>query len=116
MQYLLLIYVPNGERRTEAEIDQEIGEYWAYEKEVSEAGVMVDSKALKGVDAATTIAVRGDERIVTDGPFTETSEVLGGYYLLDVPDLDTALDWAARIPGARRGKVEVRPIQVFEQP
>jgi hypothetical protein len=60
--------------------------------------------------------VKGDERVVTDGPFAETREVLGGYYLLDVPDLDAALDGAARCPGAKYGSVEVRPIMTFDEP
>jgi hypothetical protein len=116
MRYLLLIYGRSDRRLTQAEIDKELDEYWAYEKEVTEAGVKLGSHALQGVETATTVLVRDDERIVTDGPFAETSEVLGGYYLLDVPDLDAALDWAARCPGARRGRVEVRPIRVFDEP
>src|ERR671915_155251 len=70
------------------------------------------------VQTATTVEVRDNgERVVTDGPFAETREILGGYYLLDVPDLDAALDWAARCPGAQHGsRIEVRPIMEFEQP
>ena len=74
--------------------------------------------ALKGVESATMVQVtEGGERLVTDGPFAETREVLGGYYLLDVPDLDAAIEWAARCPGAWHGsRIEVRPIMEFEQP
>lgn len=116
MQYMLLIYGDAGRQPTPEEIDAEMAEYWAYEKAVSEAGVKVASDALQPVLAATTVRVRDGRRSVTDGPFAETREVLGGYYLLDVPDLDAALDWAARCPGASRGSIEVRPIQVFEEP
>lgn len=115
MQFMLLIYGPPGPQ-TQQEIDAEMGEYWAYEKAVTEAGVKVASEALYDVSAATTVRVRGGQRSVTDGPFAETREILGGYYVLDVPDLDAALDWAARCPGATRGSIEVRPIMVFEEP
>ena len=63
---------------------------------------------------ATTVRLKAGERVVTDGPFAETREVLGGFYLIDVPDLDTALDWAARCPGATYGSMEVRPIMEIE--
>src|ERR1700754_2883078 len=101
MRYLLLIYTQPGEQRSQAEADQIMDEYWAYEKAVAGAGIRQGSEALQDVDTATTVRVRKGERIVTDGPFTETSEVLGGYYQLDVPDLDAALAWAARCPGAK---------------
>ncbi|HXV92951.1 MAG TPA: YciI family protein [Pseudonocardia sp.] len=119
MKYMLLIY---GAQPTEPpspeEIQAEMDAYWAYEKAVADAGVMLASDALQGVETATTVQVaENGERTVTDGPFAETREMLGGYYLLDVPDLDAALEWAARCPGARHGgKIEVRPIMEFEQP
>jgi hypothetical protein len=119
MKYMLLIY---GERPSEAPSDsavqQMMNDYWAYEKAVADAGVSLGSGALQGVETATTVQVREDgDRVITDGPFAETREILGGYYLLDVPDLDAALDWAARCPGAKRGgKIEVRPIWEFEAP
>lgn len=119
MKYMLLIY---GAEPTEAPsqeaIDAVMGEYWEYEKAVANAGVIIASNALQGVRTATTVSVSDDGgRTVTDGPFAETREVLGGYYLLDVPDLDAALDWAARCPGAHHGsRVEVRPIQEFDTP
>jgi hypothetical protein len=62
------------------------------------------------------VRVREGERLVTDGPFAETREVIGGFYLLDVPDLDAALDWAGPLPGAKYGSIEVRPIMVFDNP
>ncbi len=118
MKYMLLIYGPaDGDWSAEG-AEEEMKRYWDYEKAVAEAGVMVSSEALQGVDTATTITVTdAGERIVTDGPFAETREVLGGYYVLDVPDLDAALDWAARCPGSQRGqRIEVRPLHVFDTP
>ena len=119
MKYMLLIYGAQDRTSLSAEaVQQEMDEYWAYEKAVADAGVRIASDALQGVETATTVQVRDDgERVVTDGPFAETREILGGYYLLDVPDLDAALDWAARCPGAHRGnKIEVRPVMEFEAP
>ncbi|MDQ2792272.1 MAG: YciI family protein [Actinomycetota bacterium] len=118
MQYLLLI---TGEQSSEppsqAEMDQIMGEYWAFDKAVADAGVKVCGEALQGLETATTVRVRDGERVVTDGPFAETREVIGGFYLLDVPDLDAALDWAARrCPGAKYGSIEVRPIMTFGNP
>ena len=82
-----------------------------FEKQMNDAGVKLDGNALDSVDDAITVQVRNDgERVVTNGPFAETREYLGGYDIIDVPDLDTALDWAARCPGARYGRVEVRPV------
>ena len=119
MKYMLLIYGSQDVApRTAEAVQQVMDEYWAYEKAVADAGVRIASDALQGVETATTVQVRDDgERVVTDGPFAETREILGGYYLLDVPDLDAALDWAARCPGAKYGsKIEVRPVMEFEQP
>ena len=73
-------------------------------------------EALEGTETATTVRVRDGERVVTDGPYAETREVLGGFYLLDVPDLDAAIEWAARCPGASYGTMEVRPIHEFDAP
>ena len=117
MRYLLLIY---GEDSTgtpdPAEVEKEMNEYWAYEAAVTEAGVKQASEALQPASTATTVRVKNGERVVTDGPFAETREILGGFYLIDVPDLDAALDWAARCPGATRGSIEVRPIMEFDEP
>lgn len=88
--------------------------FMAYHKAVCDAGVRVDSNVLDSVETATSVQVdKAGERIITDGPFAETREYLGGYYILDLPDLDTAIDWAARCPGARAWRIEVRPIQEF---
>ncbi|HEY4462046.1 MAG TPA: YciI family protein [Streptosporangiaceae bacterium] len=98
-----------------SEEDQGLMEaFMAYHKAITDAGVMVDSNVLDSFETATSVQVDGaGERIITDGPFAETREYVGGYYILDLPDLDTALDWAARCPGARAWRVEVRPIQEF---
>lgn len=116
---MLLIYGAQPEQvPTQAQIQDEMNQYWAYEKAVADAGVKLGSDALQGVETATTVAVGDDgSRTVTDGPFAETREILGGYYLLDVPDLDSALEWAAQCPGAWHGnRIEVRPIQEFDAP
>jgi hypothetical protein len=119
VKYMLLIYGSQDvQPQTPEAVQKVMDEYWAYEKAVADAGVLIASDALQGVETATTVEVRDDgERVVTDGPFAETREILGGYYLLDVPDLDAALDWAARCPGAQHGsRIEVRPVMEFEQP
>jgi hypothetical protein len=119
VKYMLLIYgAQDVQPQTPEAVQRVLDEYWAYEKAVADAGVRIASDALQGVETATTVEVRDDgERVVTDGPFAETREILGGYYLLDVPDLDAALDWAARCPGAQHGsRIEVRPIMEFDQP
>jgi hypothetical protein len=115
MRYLLLIYSeePTGAPPQEV-IDTVMGEYWAYEKAVADAGVKLGGDALQDSTTASTVRVKDGERVVTDGPFAETREVLGGFYLIDVPDLDAALDWAARCPGAKYGSIEVRPVMEFD--
>jgi hypothetical protein len=89
-------------------------EWAAYSQALVEAGAMVAGEALQGPETASTVRVRDGERIVTDGPFIESKEVIGGYYVIDVADLDEALDWAARIPNSRFGTVEVRPVMQFD--
>ncbi|MCW6008855.1 YciI family protein [Micromonospora sp. CPCC 205371] len=117
MRYMLLIYTEEQTGAPDpAQVEQVMGEYWAYEKAVADAGVKEGSDALQPTATATTVRVKDGERLVTDGPFAETREVLGGYYLIDVPDLDSALEWAARCPGAKYGSVEVRPIMEFDEP
>jgi hypothetical protein len=82
--------------------------------DMTEAGVLVGGEALEPISAATTVRVRGGERMITDGPFAETKEQLGGFYLVDCADLDEAIEWAARIPSGEFGSIEVRPIMSFE--
>lgn len=91
--------------------DEEVFDDWVeLTQALRDAGVLVAGDALHGRDTATTVRVRGGERIVSDGPFAETNEMLIGYYVIDVEDLDTACAWAARMPHVRGGSVEVRPI------
>ncbi|MGI9015731.1 MAG: YciI family protein [Euzebya sp.] len=88
-------------------------EWAAYSQALETAGIDFDGEALRGAETATTVRVRDGERIVTDGPFIESKEVFGGYYIIDVTDLDAALDWAAKIPNAGFGTVEVRPVMAL---
>jgi hypothetical protein len=112
-QYLLLIYMPNDREATPEELAAEHPRWMSYTEELRGAGVMLGGDALDGADTATTVRVRNDETILTDGPFAETKESLAGYYAIDVPDLDAALAWAARMPNIGYGSVEVRPVHVF---
>ena len=116
MQYLLMIYTNEQQeaRRTAEENDAVMGEYYTFTNEVRAAGVMVAGEALHPTTAATTVRVRHGQITSTDGPFAETKEQLGGYYLLDCENLDEAIKWAAKIPGAREGSIEIRPVMVFE--
>lgn len=119
MKYMLLIHSADGTQETDAAVAADGGTFqdWVnYDKEVKDAGIFVSGHSLADLTTATTVRVRPDgDRIITDGPFAETREVLGGYYVIDVPDLDVALDWAVRCPGARGGgSVVVRPVAEFE--
>ena len=107
-QYALLIYVPaeGGPPPDQTELQR----WFDYTEALREAGALVDSAPLEMTDSATTVRVRDGETLITEGPFAETKEVLGGYYVVDVPDLEAAQGWAARIPSAPSGSVEVRPI------
>jgi hypothetical protein len=111
MQYMLLIYTPADTPRDASTYTA----YMAFTEELQASGQMVAGDGLEGLDAATTVRVRDDETLLTDGPFAETKEMLAGYYLVDVPDLDAALGWAAKIPGAAFGSIEVRPVMVYDR-
>jgi hypothetical protein len=117
MQYLCLIYEAEAVEaiRSEAEQGQTYQEYMAFSQEVGENGKMVGGNALMPTDTATTIHVRDGELTVCDGPFAETKEQLGGYYLLECENLDDAINTASKIPSAKTGRIEIRPIMVFEQ-
>ena len=117
MQYLLLIYGDQEgyNRRSEEERGQIFQAYGAFTQELEQSGHMVGGNALQPVQAATTVRVRDGETLATDGPFAETKEQLGGYYLIDAESLDEAIEWAAKIPGASHGSVEVRPVMVFDE-
>ena len=115
MQYMALIYDTQENRSalSPAAREQMLADYGAFTKAAKDAGVWLAGSALKGPDTATTIRVRGGETLHTDGPFAETKEQLGGYYLLECKDLDEALKWAAKIPTAKSGSIEVRPVMVY---
>ena len=112
MRYLLLIYEPEYDAASvsEEEWTRAFNEYNAFTEEVRSRGLMLGGEALQPTSTATTVRVRDGKTVTTDGPFAETREVLGGYYLLDCRDLDEAIEMAAKIPGARAGPIEVRPI------
>jgi len=112
MEYALLIYEPPTEyakREDPAEAPAYRGRYMAYVQALRDAGVFVAGAGLRPPEAATVLRLRDGRRLVQDGPYADTKEALGGFVLIDVPGLDTALDWAARCPVAPFGTVEVRP-------
>jgi hypothetical protein len=111
MHYALLIYsAPEAAVPYERTDDGVFDNWVAYTQALKDSGALVGAEQLQEVDTATTVRLRGGERLVTDGPFIETKEHLLGFYLVDVPDLDTALEWAARMPLIRFATVEVRPV------
>jgi hypothetical protein len=105
MQYLLLIH--DDETQDNGDL---MPEYVAYTEALSASGSLVGANQLQPSDTATTVRVRSGETLVTDGPFIETKESLGGYYLIEADSLDEAIEWAAKIPSARFGHIEVRPV------
>jgi hypothetical protein len=118
MQYLLLIY-GNEEsfgKMSKAEQDGVLQEYGEFTKNIAQSGHYRGGNELAAISTATTVRVRDKKRLVTDGPFAETKEQLGGYYLIEAKDLDDALALAARIPSARWGSIEVRPIVPHDMP
>jgi hypothetical protein len=119
MRYMLLIYEDGArwEGLSEEERGRIFDEYFAFTREVQERGAYVDGSALQPTATATTVRVDGGETMTTDGPFAETKEQLGGYYLVDVESLDEAIEWAAKIPSAARGlgSIEVRPLMEIPQ-
>ena len=112
MQYLLMTYVQEDgwNKMTEAQRAQGVAAYVAYIQALNEAGVLKSSNRLRHGSAATTVRIANGKTQVLDGPYADTKEQFGGYFLIDVPDLDAALSWAARCPGAAHGTVEVRPV------
>lgn len=119
-KYAALIYSPaeTEDRGTPEEMAQMMAEYAAFGEKARAAGVVLGGEALDSTSTATTVQVTGGaggDILTTDGPFAETKEVLGGFYLLDCADLDDAIKWASQIPGAWYGRVEVRPLMVFPE-
>jgi hypothetical protein len=117
MKYAFTIYGDESRRASASEEDQQAmaQAYGAVTQEMQEKGVLVAGEGLYPTQTATTVRVHGGDREVTDGPFAETKEQLGGFYVLDVKDLDEAIEWAAKIPGAQFGSIEIRPVMVFDE-
>ena len=116
MKYLLTIYTDESgfSEATPEQIQQVMAAYEAFGRDASAAGALLGGEGLQPSGTATTVRVRGGETITSDGPFADTREQLGGYYLLDCRDLDEAIGWAAKIPGAQNGTIEVRPVMDYE--
>jgi hypothetical protein len=113
MQYMLLLNETASEFAKRNDPDQ-AGAYWggwsAFIGAMAQAGIVVNGDGLQGPQTATTVRIRDGKRAVQDGPFADAKEQLGGYFVIEVPDLDTALEWAARAPSASSASVEVRPV------
>jgi hypothetical protein len=112
MQYLLMLYSQESQwpKMSAAEQKQAMGAYMAYTEALKSAGALKGSNRLQPTTTATTVHVESGKSQVLDGPYVDSKEQLGGYYLIDVADLDSAISWAARCPGASHGTIEVRPL------
>src|SRR5579872_574874 len=112
MQYLLLLYSAESgwSQMTKAQQEQGMAAYTAYTEALKQAGAHNNSNRLRPISTATTVRIANGKSQVLNGPYADTKEQLAGYYLIDAPDLDAAISWAARCPGASHGVVEVRPI------
>jgi hypothetical protein len=117
MKYMLLIYGNAAERPnfTPEERQAAMQRWMAFQTEVQAAGVLVSHESLNPVTDATTVRVRDGKRLIADGPFAETHEQLGGYFVLECDDLDEAIAWAEKMPGAQYGSVEIRPVMTFKR-
>jgi hypothetical protein len=109
-QYMLLIYNRADSRPTPEQLEAEMPKWIDYTQKLKDDGVHLAGDALQGAEVATTVRSRDGEIQLTDGPFAETKEYLGGYYVVDCPDLDKALEYASRMPNLHYGSVEVRPV------
>jgi hypothetical protein len=114
-QYMLLVYQPEVDSAEQAEREREMPMFVELHRSLREAGLLVGVQRLHSTESATSVRVRDRETEITDGPFAITKEVLAGYYILDCADLDEALKQAARVPAARYGTIEVRPIMSAEE-
>ena len=112
MKYMLMIYASEAEetKMKPADIQGLMQAYGAYTEALATSGALLAGERLRPVESATTVRLRGGKTEVLNGPYAETREQLGGYYVIDVPDLDAALSWAARCPSSGYGTIEVRPI------
>jgi hypothetical protein len=117
VRYMLLIYTNEASEPQQGsqEYTQYFQDYGTFTEEVNKAGAFLAGDALMPVSTATTVRVREGKALTTDGPFAETKEQLGGFYMLNCKDVDEALAWAAKIPGAKYGSIEVRPVMEFDQ-
>ena len=115
MQYLLLIYENEAAAAKRGEVGMQamMNEYRAFTQSIIQGGHFKAGDALQPTSTATTVTVRGGKTLTTDGPFAETREQLGGYYLIEAKDLDEAIAIAARVPSAKVGSIEVRPVMVY---
>ena len=118
MRYMLIIL---GDESQFASLSDEEraanGARWAdYTKELVDSGTFVSGEGLQSVTTATTLRVENGERVLTDGPFAETKEQIGGFYVIECKDLDEAIDWAAKLPHAEMGTTEIRPVMEYEDP
>ena len=109
-QYMLLVYQPEADEAEQAQRETELPLFVELHRSLREAGLLVGVQRLRSVESATSVRVRGDTTEITDGPFAVTKEVLAGYYILECADLDEAIKQAERMPMARWGTVEVRPV------
>jgi hypothetical protein len=119
VKYAILIYGDEavGAQATPEQQKQVMDMWWGYEAELQkQPGLRLAGEALQPTSTATSVRVKDGKRMTTDGPFAETKEQLGGFYLIEAKDLDEAIEWGARCPGAMFGTIEVRPIQEFEPP
>ena len=118
MKYLLLLAGEPGAGPAPGseEFMRMLADYQSATEAMAKAGVLVDSGPLQDASTATTVRVRDGKRLVTDGPFAEIHEQLGGYYVLDCADLNAAVAWAEQIPSVRYGSIEVRPLMTMEMP
>jgi hypothetical protein len=117
MRYIMLIYDNEGamKGRSKEEISAVMGEWFKYTDDLQKSGKMLGGEALHPTCAATTVQVQREKTLTTDGPFAETKEQLGGFYVIKADDIDEAIEWAAKMPHmAHGGSVEVRPIMEFE--
>ena len=115
MKYMLMIYGNESAMQAarQADIQQMLAAYGAYTEALKKAGAYIAGDPLEGTNTATTVRVANGKTQVLNGPYAETKEQLAGYYIVDVPDLDQALSWAARCPGASHGVMEVRPLRAM---
>ena len=117
MKFMLLLWGDEGQRAdmSEQEAAAEMERWNDYTNQLVAAGAMVSGEGLQASAASRTLRVEDGERIVTDGPFAETKEQLGGFYVIECDSIDEALDWAARVPSAEQGATEVRPVIAYEE-